>query len=930
MGAWTRRDVGGRDEESREWSRRTLLSAVGATAVGAGVGGAGVAGADRTASASTSRTQPAADWPSLGSDPRNSGHHPETTGPQEPVAAAWTVDVQSLVTTSPAVADGTVYAGALNVDAIDPSTGERRWSYTDGRSGYNSPAVRGESVYVTNEYGTVFALDRADGTEQWSTGVGENSYAGATVGPEAVYAPSSDGRLHALSRLDGTEEWATDTGSPYVTTPALFEGFAFVGSNGLYALDRTDGSVQWSVDTGIASAPTVGINEGAVFMPGSEVLYAVDLDGTTRWTWSAPDRIWGSPAVANGTVYAASQDGTVRAMDADSGDPEWTATFGSDLYASPAVVDGVVYIGTPGGMVALRTDDGGTLWEFSPGSGFRGSAAVVDGRVYVGDTAGTLYELRVKTEIPTPTPTPTATPTPTRTPPPGSTPTRTPTATPEGGTGGGSDGTGDPGQVSADSADDSGADGGLLGGGPDGGLAAVGRELENPALPVGGATVLGVLGGAAILQRLRGSDDSDGDDPSGGTTPGFGSGDGSEGATGATTTEATSSNVAPTPGTTSGNDRPRRSTDSEEDNVEAATDTGDGQPTKTTDSEDDQSEEAPDETGSAGAEPMDTGDAGDAGSVEVDPDPGAPGATGATGSDGTSGPTVTRGSGAGPPGTVPTAPDVTLSFDDLEIGERIGTGGSADVHRATATIDGEPVSLAVKRPRFEGTLGREVIERHRSEAETWERLDGHENVVGLVDHGTQPVPWLAMEYMDGGDLTQRVDGPSYVERLWIGHRICEGVYHAHRHGVSHLDLKPGNVLFRSVEGAWDVPKVGDWGLSKQLLEGSAAGEGLSPSYAAPEQFDHSYGPTDHATDVYQLGAVLYELFTGRPPFEGPPNRVMNAVLTEEVVAPTERNPDLPAALDDALLPALERDRADRYDSVIYLRDEIEAIARSVR
>jgi outer membrane protein assembly factor BamB len=903
MGAWTRAAVD-RDGESREWSRRALLSTVGAAAVGAGAAGAG-----RGAAAATEQTQPAADWPSFGYDLQNSGHHPDTTGPREPVAAAWTVDVQSLVSTSPAVADGTVYAGGGDVEAIDAATGERRWSYTDGQSGYNSPTVVGEYVYITDEYGTALALDRADGTVQWSTTVGENSYGGPTPGPEAVYVPSSDGNLYALSPADGTEQWATDTGSPYVTTPAVFGDFVFAGSNGLYALDGADGSVRWSVDTGIASPPTVGVDpEPTVFMAGSETLYAVGFDGTTRWTWTAPDRIWGSPAVADGTVYAGSQDGTVRAIDAGSGVGEWLTSLDGELYASPAVVDGVVYVGTTAGMVALRAGDGSTLWEFSPGDGFRGSAAVVDGRAYVGDTAGTLYELREESEIPTPTPTPTVTPT----------PTRTPTATPEGGAGGGggSDGDGDPGQVDGGDTDGTGTGGGLLGGGPDGGLAAVGRGFENPALPVGGATVLGVLGGAAILQRLRGSDDAEADGRSAGTTPGSGTGSANEGVTEEVATEAPTEEAVTgtaTKGAATETSTGREPADGASPAGPASGDTGTTAPTDGADGG------GPDPAPSEGS--ISPGGEAVTGSTS---------ATGATGSAEASGPTVTRGPGEGPPDTVPSVPDLDLSFDDLDIGERIGTGGSADVHHATATVGGETVSLAVKRPRFEGTLGREVIERHQSEADTWERLDGHDNVVGLVDHGVQPVPWLAMEYMDGGDLTGRVDGPSYVERLWIAHRICEGVYHAHRHGVSHLDLKPGNVLFREVEGAWDVPKVGDWGLSKQLLEGVAAGEGLSPSYAAPEQFDDSLGPTDHATDVYQLGAVLYELFTGRPPFEGPPNRVMNAVLTEDVVAPTERNPDLPAALDDALLPALERDRADRYDSVIYLRDEIESIARAVR
>ena len=133
------------------------------------------------------------------------------------------------------------------------------------------------------------------------------------------------------------------------------------------------------------------------------------------------------------------------------------------------------------------------------------------------------------------------------------------------------------------------------------------------------------------------------------------------------------------------------------------------------------------------------------------------------------------------------------------------------------------------------------------------------------------------------------------------------------------------MLFRSVAGAWDVPKVADWGLSKHLLEHSKSVEGLSPQYAAPEQFDDSYGTPDDITDVYQLGAVFYELFTGEAVFDGQPTQVMHEVLHGEPTPPSERA-DVPPALDDVLLRALATDRADRYESVLYLRDDLQDLS----
>jgi hypothetical protein len=268
---------------------------------------------------------------------------------------------------------------------------------------------------------------------------------------------------------------------------------------------------------------------------------------------------------------------------------------------------------------------------------------------------------------------------------------------------------------------------------------------------------------------------------------------------------------------------------------------------------------------------------------------------------------------------IPRAPDIEVDYDALIEDGVVGSGGNADVRRVRQpTPDGE-VTLAIKEPRMGGTLHTDAVDRLLSEAETWDKLDDHDHVVGVVDYGAQPLPWIAMEYMDGGHLGERMGALDTDQALWTAEAITRAVRHAHRRGVAHLDLKPSNVLFRSVEGAWDVPKVADWGLSKHLLEHSKSVEGLSPQYAAPEQFDDAYGATDDVTDVYQLGAVCYALFTGRPPFTGSPTAVMRAVLDERPTPPSELAA-VPPGVDDVLLTALATEKADRYDSVVYLRD----------
>jgi sporulation protein YlmC with PRC-barrel domain len=276
------------------------------------------------------------------------------------------------------------------------------------------------------------------------------------------------------------------------------------------------------------------------------------------------------------------------------------------------------------------------------------------------------------------------------------------------------------------------------------------------------------------------------------------------------------------------------------------------------------------------------------------------------------------------PDEIPSAPDVSVDYDALTDEEPVGSGGTADVSRARLPVADGDLMLAIKRPRMADTLHAELAERVLAEAETWDKLDDHDHVVGVVDYGAEPFPWIAMEYLDGGHLGRRAGDLPLPRALWTAIAVAEGVRHAHRHGVAHLDLKPENVLFREVEGAWDVPKVADWGLSKELIDASREVDGMTVSYAAPEQVADDRGPTDDRTDIYGLGAVHYELFTGRPPFEGKPARVVRATL-EERPDPPSTVADVPEALDEPLLTALAKDREDRHDNVAYLRDELREI-----
>jgi serine/threonine protein kinase/outer membrane protein assembly factor BamB len=269
----------------------------------------------------------------------------------------------------------------------------------------------------------------------------------------------------------------------------------------------------------------------------------------------------------------------------------------------------------------------------------------------------------------------------------------------------------------------------------------------------------------------------------------------------------------------------------------------------------------------------------------------------------------------------------TFDYQDLSKGDKIGAGGEANVFECTLTVDGESYTLALKEPRVEGTIQTDIFERYEEEAETWANLDDHQNIVSVHGYGTKSVPWIALEYMDGGTLADKIGEITLEQGLWMAGRIAEGIRYGHRHGIAHLDIKPNNVLLRSTpSGKWAYPKVSDWGLAKLLLEHSKSVEGLSPTYAAPEQFDaEEYGRPDDITDIYQFGTVVYALVTGQPPFSGQATDVMQSVLHKNPDPPSTVNSDIPEAVDEIILKTLSKEKDNRYQGMLPLLQDIDQV-----
>lgn len=284
-----------------------------------------------------------------------------------------------------------------------------------------------------------------------------------------------------------------------------------------------------------------------------------------------------------------------------------------------------------------------------------------------------------------------------------------------------------------------------------------------------------------------------------------------------------------------------------------------------------------------------------------------------------------------PPETVPDAPTVDVESSNVERVGGIGTGRTGVVHRArvrTGADDHVVVALKqLRRDEFvEDAAGfDEAFDRVSTE---WRRLGDHDYVISLLGADRVPEPWLAMEYMDAGSLRNRIGWIGFAQATWTAICVVRAVSHAHAHGVIHGGIRPSNVLFsQTLEGTWDVPKVTDWGLLRCFFEHSPSRRWLDPTYATPEQLaPDRFGQHDHATDVYQLGTLTYELFAGRPPFEGTPAEVARKVVGEEPRPTTDVASDLPADLDDILTRALAKRKPERYETVDDLRRELEVFA----
>jgi predicted Ser/Thr protein kinase len=262
-----------------------------------------------------------------------------------------------------------------------------------------------------------------------------------------------------------------------------------------------------------------------------------------------------------------------------------------------------------------------------------------------------------------------------------------------------------------------------------------------------------------------------------------------------------------------------------------------------------------------------------------------------------------------------------------ELEEHVGSGGMSRVYRAHDRLLERTVALKILHEHY--SQDDEYVERFRREARAVAQL-AHPNIVTVIDRGEhEGRQFIVFEYVDGENLKQLVtrEGPLPAKQvIELGLQVASALSSAHDRGVVHRDVKPQNVIL-SEDG---MPKVTDFGIARSAdvasvtLTGTVMG---TSEYLPPEQARGE--PVDVRSDVYSLGAILYELCTGRVPFPGEnPVSVAMRHLHEPVPSVRDRRPDIPPRLDAAIRRAMAKDPAERFGSMPELIAELEACLRS--
>jgi len=266
----------------------------------------------------------------------------------------------------------------------------------------------------------------------------------------------------------------------------------------------------------------------------------------------------------------------------------------------------------------------------------------------------------------------------------------------------------------------------------------------------------------------------------------------------------------------------------------------------------------------------------------------------------------------------------TLFANRYEIIEELGKGGMGNVYRAEDKKIKEEVALKLIKPEI--ASDKKTIERFSNELKMARKI-AHRNVCRMYDLGEEKgTHYITMEYVPGEDLkrlTRKVEQFSAGKTISIARQVCEGLAEAHRLGVVHRDLKLQNIMMDEEGNA----RIMDFGIARSLKAKGITGAGVmlgTPEYMSPEQAEVK--EVDQRSDIYSLGVILYEMVTGRVPFEGEtPLGIAMKHKNELPKDPREFNAQIPEDLGRVILTCMEKDKDKRYQSAGEVRSELDRV-----